>query len=100
MSEQEKAVVIEYCQRMDDRHKRLVTVLYTLLGIMLGGLILVLVSFGEVRAQGNANATEVVKKVDRTEFNSVYDRLNKIDGISDKVNSLEGMMKEHVRTTK
>ncbi len=108
MSEQEKAVVVDYCNRMDERHKRLVSIIYLLLTIAGGTIALMFISFGEVRAQSNNTATRVekteVNKVDRSEFTLVVNKLDdigkKVDAFGAKVGSLEGTIQEHTRTSR
>jgi hypothetical protein len=51
MSDQEKGIVEEYCQKMDARHNKLMNVIYGLIVVILGAGAIQFVSFGEVKAQ-------------------------------------------------
>lgn len=59
MSEQEKSIVEEYCKKMDERHSKLMNVIYALILAFIGAGAIQFVSFGEVKAQAKETAAKV-----------------------------------------
>jgi len=51
MSEHEKSIVEQYCERMDQKHSRLLNVIYALIAVILGAGAIQFVSFGELKSQ-------------------------------------------------